>query len=190
MQVAGGASTTVLVVCSANRCRSPMAAAQLRRVLVGTDVRVLDAGFGDSGWPVTDGTLDAAARQGLDLADHRSARIDAALLASADLVLTMERAHVRDIVVEHPDLWPRTFTLKELVRRAEAHGPRRSDEPLADWLARLADGRSRADLLGASPLDDVADPTSDRTVDHDTTAEDLWDLVTAAASAAGLVSGG
>jgi protein-tyrosine phosphatase len=180
------ASTTVLVVCTANQCRSPMAAAMLRRALDGTGVTVLDAGFGDPGHPVTEGTLKAAGDLGLDLSDHLSTRIDAGMLAAANLVLTMERAHVREIVVENPELWAKTFTLKELVRRAEEHGAREPGEPLAGWLARIAQGRARTDLLGRSPLDDVADPTTDRTVDYDTTAEELQELIDKAVGSARL----
>ena len=180
MQGERAATETVLVVCTANQCRSPLSAAFLRRALDGSRVAVLDAGTGESGYPVTDETLTAASRRGVDLSDHVSTRIDPALVDAADLVLTMERAHVRAIVVDHPDAWAKTFTLKELVRRAEAIGARPTGQTLADWLTMVHEGRNRGDLLGASPADDVADPTSDRRVDHDSTAEELDALVTAA----------
>ena len=70
----------------------------------------------------------------------------------------MAREHVRHAVVTAPDTWPRAFTLKELVRRGEEIGPAKPGEPLADWLARVHEGRERAALLGESPVDDVADP--------------------------------
>jgi protein-tyrosine-phosphatase len=171
---------TVLVVCTANQCRSPLAAALLRRALEGTDVVVLDAGTGEAGYPVTEGTLGAAARLDLDLADHVSTTVDASLIEQADLILTMEREHVRAIVLDHPTAWEKTFTLKELVRRSADRDLYRNGEPLAEWLAELHEGRSRADLLGASPIDDVADPTADRRADHNTTAEELDALVDAA----------
>jgi protein-tyrosine phosphatase len=174
------ATETVLVVCTANQCRSPLAAALLRRALDGSGVAVLDAGTGESGYPVTDETLTTASRLGIDLSDHLSTSIDPALVDGAGLVLTMERAHVRTIVVEHPEAWFKTFTLKELVRRAEEVGSRPAGESLAEWLSTLHEGRNRIDLLGASPVDDVADPTSDRRVDHDSTAEELEALVEAA----------
>jgi protein-tyrosine phosphatase len=169
-----------LIVCTANQCRSPLAAALLRRALEGTDVVVLDAGTGEGGCPVTEGTLAAGARLDLDLADHVSTTVDAELIAHADLVVTMERAHVREIVLEHPDAWSKTFTLKELVRRSTERDLRRDGQPLSEWLAELHEGRNRADLLGASPIDDVADPTGDRRVDHNSTAEELDELVDAA----------
>ena len=138
---------------------------------------VLDAGTGDGGYPVTDDTLAVAARRHLDLTDHLSTTVDPSMIDAADVVLTMERAHVRDIVLEHPDAWPKTFTLKEFVRRADEVGARPSDVSMETWLGTLHEGRSRIDLIGASPVDDVADPTSDRRVDHDSLAEELDALV-------------
>ena len=170
---------TVLVVCSANQCRSPLAAALLRRALDGADVVVIDAGTCAGGYPVTEETLTTASRVGVDLSDHLSTTLDPALVGSADVVITMERAHVRSIVVDEPEAWSKTFTLKELVRRASDVGPRSAGQPLADWLEELHEGRNRSDLLGASPDDDVADPTSDRRVDHASMAEELDELVAA-----------
>ena len=170
---------TVLIVCSANQCRSPLAAALLRRALDGTDVVVLDAGTGESGYPVTDATLTTASRLGVDLSEHRSTSLDPALVDAADIVITMERAHVRSIVVDDPDAWSKTYTLKELVRRAEGVGQRHAGQSLAEWLVMLQEGRKRSDLLGASPIDDVADPTSDRRVDHASLVEELDELIAA-----------
>jgi protein-tyrosine phosphatase len=98
------------------------------------------------------------ADRGLDLAAHRSRVLTADLLSAADVIVGMARMHVREAVVQSPALFPRTFTLKELVRRGEEVGARRFDEPVGEWLARLHDGRSPRDLLGDSPDDDIADP--------------------------------
>src|SRR5262249_39939119 len=160
-------------VCTANQCRSPLAGALLRRALDGSGITVLDAGTGEGGFPATDDTVAAAARLDLDLTDHVSTTIDPSMIEAADVVLTMERAQVRAIVLEHPEAWSKTFTLKEFVRRADEVGARTSDVPLDEWLDTLHEGRNRVDLLGTSPLDDVPDPTSDRRVDHDSVAEEL-----------------
>jgi protein-tyrosine phosphatase len=170
----------VLVVCTANQCRSPLAAAHLRRTLEGSGVAVLDAGTGEGGYPVTDETLATASRRGLDLSGHVSTSVSPAMIDEADLILTMERAHVRSIVVGHPDAWSKTFTLKELVRRAEVVGVRPAGQSIEKWLASLHAGRVPVDLIGASPLDDVADPTGDRRIDHDSVAKELDELVAAA----------
>ena len=69
----------------------------------------------------------------------------------ADLVLGMSRAHVRHAVVIAPEIWPRAFTLKELLRRGMETGPRRPGEPVADWLARVHEGRERVGLARGLP---------------------------------------
>jgi protein-tyrosine phosphatase len=143
----------------------------------GVGVVLASAGFRERGHPVTDPTSDAAARRGLDVSAHRSAVIDRPAVRAADLVLAMERRHVREIVVLEPAAWPRTFTAKELVRRGEAVGPRPSPgQPIGEWLELVHRGRQRRDLLGASPVDDVADPTEDWAVDHEVVADELEDL--------------
>jgi protein-tyrosine phosphatase len=99
---------------------------------------------------------------GADGRSHQSRALTPAVVAGADLVLGMAREHVREAVLLEPDLFPRAFTLKELVRRATAVGPRPAGEPLADWLGRAGAGRRPADTLGSSRDDDIADPIGRR----------------------------
>ena len=155
----------VLVLCSANQCRSPMAAALLalhggasRTPVAVRSAGLLDEGLLPSGELPPSEAVAALAGYGLDISGHRSRRVTAVDLGRADLVLGMSRAHVRRTVVIAPDTWPRAFTLKEVVRRGEEIGPVKPGEPLADWLGRVHEGRDRAALLGDSPADDVADP--------------------------------
>jgi len=154
------ATTSILVLCSANQCRSPMAEALLTRRLAAspTPAAVRSAGLLQEGEAPPPEVISALAAHGLDISAHRSHRVTAADLTAADLVLGMSREHVRHAVVTAPPTWPRAFTLKELVRRGEEAGPRPPGEPLAEWLARLNEGRDRVGLLGDSPADDVADP--------------------------------
>ncbi len=149
---------TVLVVCTANQCRSPAAQALLTRALADrAPVRVASAGLLPGGAPAAPGMVAAAAAAGIDLTAHTSVQVDEAMVAGADLVVGMARSHVRETVLMAPDSWPRSFTLRELVRRAAAAGPR-GPQPWEEWLARVHHGRRHADLLGSSPEDDVADP--------------------------------
>jgi protein-tyrosine phosphatase len=171
--------TDILVVCTANRCRSVMMEALLMRRLaaMGAAVSVRSAGLlheGDPPPPEVISTLDA---YGLDVAAHRSSVLRSGALADARLVLGMAREHVRHAVVADPAAWPRTFTLKELVRRGQEIGPGAPGESLADWLARIHHGRDRTALLGDSPADDVADPIGGPPEAYAATAAQLDDLV-------------
>lgn len=116
------------------------------------------AGRLDDGNPAAQHSVHLLAQRGVDLSGHRSRTITADAVRAADLVLGMAREHVRDAVVMVPGAFPKSFTLKELVRRGESLGPRHGDEPLAMYLARAHAGRTSRDLLGDSPADDVADP--------------------------------
>ncbi len=160
MRVDGRPAQGVLVVCTANRCRSVMTAALLARRLVAAGAAgwVRSAGVLAAGQPAPPEAISVMAGYGLDVSRHRSRLMTAEELGAATLVLTMAREHVRQAVVTEPAAWPRAFTLKEILRRGEQAGPRASGESLADWTARLHVGRERSALLGDSPDDDIPDP--------------------------------
>jgi protein-tyrosine phosphatase len=170
----------VLVVCTANQCRSPLAAAVLSDRLhrLGLDLTVASAGTqAVAGLPATESTRAAAARIGLDLSAHRSRRTDPELVGAADLVLTMERHHLREVVVLDPSTFPRAFTLKEIVRRGDELEPAAASEPPERRLARVHAGRRPAELLGSSIDDDVEDPTGSAFADHESMAREVSELV-------------
>jgi len=175
-------------VCTANLCRSPMAAALFRRRLRAPEsttapdgtletVAIGSAGLLPSGVAPPREVVTVMAELGIDLAAHRSRQISAELVAVADVVVCMGRRHAREVVLVDPAAWPRTFTLKELVRRGERVGPRRAGELLPDWLGRLHAGRERAGLVGQSTDDDVEDPLGGPLDAYRTTAGELAGLV-------------
>lgn len=144
---------------------------------LGLEARVSSAGELPPGVPAEGGSRRAMASRGLDLSTHRSRVFTGEQLDGADLVIAMARRHVREAVLLCPDAWPRTFTLKELVRRGEAAAPRRSDQPLAAWLALVHAGRRTSDLLGDDVADDVEDPIGAPDHVYEATAAELDDLV-------------
>lgn len=150
----------VLLLCSANRCRSVMAGALLRDRLgvVATVIEVCSAGVAGSGLAPPPEVVSAMGGYGLNVGEHRSHRVTLADLDAAQLIVGLAREHVRHAAVNAPDSWPRAFTLKEIVRRGTEVRARLPGEPLPDWLAALHAGRDRRALLGNGPADDVADP--------------------------------
>jgi len=121
--------------------------------------------------------VTAMAERGLDISAHRSRLVRTDDLAAADLMLAMARVHLRHAVVTAPEIWPRAFTLKELVRRGSEAGPRPPGTGLADWLALANQGRDRRTLLGDSPDDDIADPIGGPPLAYDQTADLLTNLL-------------
>jgi hypothetical protein len=79
--------------------------------------------------------------------------------------------------VLRPASFPHAFTLKELARRTAQVDLGAVEGPDSARLAALHEGRRTADLLGASPVDDVEDPTGRRSADHETMAREVADLV-------------
>lgn len=168
----------ILVVCSANRCRSPMAAALLRARLgeLGIPVEVASAGFGPAGQPPLEEAVSAMARIGIDLSGHRSVTVTPGLCEEADLVLGMTRQHVIDLVLLAPAAWPRTFPIVDFVARAEQAGPRRPAESVAGWVRRAHGGRQRAAVMTIKAADEVADPVGMPAASFERTRDRLDDL--------------
>ena len=169
----------LLLLCTGNICRSPMAEGILRRRLdeLGVDANVHSAGLLDLGREASAPAVEVMGERGVDLSSHRSRQMARRLISDADLVICMERVHVREAVLLDPSAFPRIFTLKELVRRGAATGPRGPEEPLATWLARAHDGRRAADHLGSSLDDDVEDPIGRSRDFYVRTANELEDLL-------------
>src|SRR5260370_18692895 len=107
----------IVVLCTANVCRSPMAAALLARRLseLGVAARVRSAGMLRGGDPPYPEVISVMARYGIDVAAHRSRVACAADLAPASLVLAMARDNLRYAGVTEPRAGPRAFTLRELI---------------------------------------------------------------------------
>ena len=87
----------ILLVCTGNICRSPLAAALLDRALAqrGIDgIEVASAGTGAwDGAPVSEGAYLVGLERGLDLSAHRARLLTRELVEDADLILTMARHH-------------------------------------------------------------------------------------------------
>lgn len=97
----------ICFVCLGNICRSPAAAAILRRLAAeeGVDVTVDSAGTSryHLGEPAHEHTRAEAARRGIPLDDHRARQFTAADFDRYDLVVAMDAANRRDLLAIAPD---------------------------------------------------------------------------------------
>jgi protein-tyrosine phosphatase len=122
-EIAAALGPTVVVVCSGNTCRSPMAAAILVRdlaqlhgvapaALAARGITVRSAGIlAGSGNPASPGAIEAARRAGLSLDSHRSRQLTPELAAEADLILAMSYEHELRIRQLHPAAGSRVLLL-------------------------------------------------------------------------------
>lgn len=162
-----------------------MAEAFLRRDLaaLGDGVRVSSAGTLRDGMAAAEEVVELMGKRGIDVQAHRSRVLSHELLSSSDLVLGMTRDHVREAALMDFDCFSRSFTLKEIVRRATVVGARRADEPIDSWIKRVGEGREPRDYLFAED-DDIEDPMGRRFAFFKRTATEIEGLTTALVSLA------
>jgi len=139
---------TILLVCTANQCRSPMAEGLMRRKLEregrAGEIRAASAGVDAlDGCRATENSIQAMAARGIDISGHRSRATTDRILQDAALILTMERAHANVLQALFP-----------------AHAER------VHLLAQMAGLES-----------DVADPVGSPLEDYRRTAQEIENLI-------------
>ncbi|MBA3309260.1 MAG: hypothetical protein M3501_11515 [Actinomycetota bacterium] len=146
----------ILVVCTGNLCRSPLAAALLEREL---DERGLPATVESAGTAAPLGAspdrkvLRAAGDLDLDLSAHRAGSITTDEIGRSSLILCMTGEHVAEVVALDPDAAKRTATLRAAALRASS---RRGERPSFDeWAQMLAWTPATA---GSDRSNDIYDP--------------------------------
>jgi protein-tyrosine phosphatase len=153
------ASFMVVIVCTGNTCRSPMAELLLKKrlsdelrcgiaELEDRGVLVLSAGIAAmSGGRAAEEAVVTMKQRGLELGGHETQPLSDRIVRYADLILTMTRGHRDAILAQWPEARDRTFTVggergdvsdpiggpPELYRRCAEQ----IDGLLADWVPRL-----------------------------------------------------
>ena len=91
----------LLFVCTGNTCRSPMAEAIARKLVIERGLVDVDvASAGTSSWDgaaASDGALLVGMERRLDLSSHRSQQLTRALVEGSDLIFTMGPHHLERV---------------------------------------------------------------------------------------------
>lgn len=184
----------VLMVCTANHCRSPMAEQLLRDAAARR--------FGDGGWtvdsagtqipgpwPLHEHAATVLAARLPTVRPHTSQPLSTATVTAADLILTASRRHRGIVVKGVPAAIGRTFTIRQFARLCDAvpslttgaggrDGADRADA--GEWGRRLV---TEAKLARSSlqPVpgeqEDLPDPMGGSLADFELCADRLQDAI-------------
>lgn len=111
---------TILVVCTANICRSPMVSGVLRDRLAAAglahQVQVISAGVHAlEGQPAAAYGVELLAAKGMDISGHRATQLEEWAIEQADLILVMEEAHARQVFYYSPANMHKVILFSELI---------------------------------------------------------------------------
>ncbi|MGH7944964.1 MAG: low molecular weight protein arginine phosphatase [Opitutaceae bacterium] len=115
------ASDTIVTVCTANICRSPMAAALLQHALLVQpeplrSFKVISAGVAArSGEPVSENSVTALRKVGIDISHHRSQALTQRLLDDAFAVICMTESHRAMIQVQAEPVPQNLFLFRQFL---------------------------------------------------------------------------
>lgn len=127
----------ILVVCTGNICRSPVAEAMLRRALPAK--RLSSAGLGALvGHGVEPTARELAEADGLDVAGHQALQLTREMLADADLILVMSPGQRRAVGELAPQALGKTMLLgKWLPGEPEIPDPYRKSREAFEYVHQL-----------------------------------------------------
>jgi protein-tyrosine phosphatase len=151
----------IIVICTANICRSPVVEAVLQDRLnrAGKSMwQVESAGtWAQNGQAASLYSREILAERGLDISKHQSRVIDREILLEAQLVLCLAEGHAEALRAEFPDQASKIFLLTEMVGQQYSisdpyGGPRYGYERMIDDVTRLIDnGLPRIIELATNP---------------------------------------
>jgi len=184
---------TVLVVCTGNVVRSPLAeqilAASAETALpaeVAAQVRIESAGTeAPVGAPMAPPAAEISTRVGAHPTGHRARQLTIDMVRDSDLTLVATREHRKAIARMHPRSARTLFTIREFARVAAVFGaeepdaPRSADE-LRGLVVQAAARRGYQPLLDPA-LDDIVDPIGRSEKTYRRMAEELVPAVRAVA---------
>lgn len=141
---------SILIVCTGNICRSPIAEGLFRARLKRKNITVTSAGVAAMvGWPADDLAIEVMREAGLDISDHRAQQVTLPMLNQHDLILTLDQTHSDWLNRTYPQFRGRVHKVLKWRDNRDVEDPYRQpksafeqsfediDLGLEDWLKRL-----------------------------------------------------
>jgi protein-tyrosine-phosphatase len=118
----------ILIVCTANICRSPVAEILLRARLHAAGLAnwtISSTGtWAESGHAAASFSIELMAERGLDIRSHRSQPVTEQLMQQADLLLCLETGHAKTLRRDYPAHQHKIYTIRQMVdKRGSVRDP-------------------------------------------------------------------
>jgi len=138
----------ILFVCTGNTCRSAMAEAMLKKMLVEKNLpnlQVKSCGVGASAqFLVPEIVKKLMLEENIDISKHKAQALAQEAVEDTDLILVMENRHREEIIKKFPQAKDKIFLLKEYVEKGQIQEEAKSEEQRAKDLGIY-------DPIGQSP---------------------------------------
>ena len=141
---------SILIVCTGNICRSPIAEGLFAARLKRKNIAVTSAGVAAMvGWPADDLAIEVMRDAGLDISAHRAQQVTVPMLNQNDLILTLDQTHSDWLNRTYPQFRGRVHKVLKWRDNRDVEDPYRQsksafeqsfediDLGLGDWLKRL-----------------------------------------------------
>lgn len=179
----------ILIVCTGNTCRSPMAEAIFKDLAArsGKPLEIRSAGIAAaSGSPISPNAAEALRRRNLEL-PGASTPLSAEEVLWANLILTMTAGHKRAILERYPEALSKTYTLKEYALRGDPvmDDVAEAERLYSEWQVKQLLGEALTDeekarlfeLQRTIPDFDIADPFGGPLSLYERTADEIEDIL-------------
>ena len=156
----------ILVVCTGNICRSPLAEKLLQARLTAAGISAIVTSAGTRAMmdhPMTDEAAFLATQYGAEPTLHAAQQLTTDRIAAADLVLTATREHRGEVVSLHPRANRYAYTLNQFARLASVvepptGGPIETTTTISNFLTNISITKGLALPPADAQDDDIEDP--------------------------------